>query len=601
MDDDLINLLKYSKIFSSLDDATRQQLATHFERVELTHDQVLFYQGDPSENIYLLYSGKLSAILTNAQGEAKVVGHIDPGETVGESGALINELRALTIKAVRASVLYKLPSSEFIECCHAHPEVMFATIHPIITRSRSLVQMLSAEKSSKHIAIVAATPGLPLEKFYATLQSYISSLPNLIAFSEYDPELSKPDMDAAALKDKLHELERSKHTTHKAVYLLHSYDSQLAKLCFKKSDVIYIVAHSHLPATLDPSLQEKLSQRAAHFKALPNLILVHAEGILTPRNTAQWLALAQFEMHHHVRINFNKDYQHLIRFIRGRAVGVVLSGGGTRGWAHLGAIKAIRESKIPIDMIGGTSVGAIVAACYAVNESYEDTYERFHQIIEKSRGSVSWRSITWPAISLFDAKVFTQSQIDVFQDILIEDLWLPYFCVSCNLASNTEEIHRRGILWEKTRASSAIPGIIPPMLLNGELHLDGGLLNNLPVDVMREYLGQRSRIIAVELNSYSPDQHKYNFPPILTFYQALLAKLGLSKDKYKFPRFVDTFMHSLFVGSLLKSRQNGMAANTIINLSLNKFRLLHSTPKQAEKLIQMGYESTIEQLHQMET
>ena len=146
------------------------------------------------------------------------------------------------------------------------------------------------------------------------------------------------------------------------------------------------------------------------------------------------------------------------------------------------------------------------------------------------------------------------------------------------------------------RASAAVPGIIPPMILDGELHLDGGLLNNLPVDIMREFLGDKARIIAIELNGSLEDKRKYIFPPILTLKETILMKLHLRPNPYKFPRFIDNFLRGLMIGSSAKTRQNGLAATLLINLTLNKFRLLHASMKQAEKLTEIGYHETLSRL-----
>ncbi|HSW69411.1 MAG TPA: patatin-like phospholipase family protein [Gammaproteobacteria bacterium] len=596
MEEDLINAIKANKIFSSLNDEGVQKVLAKFTRMELNQSETLFYQGDSSDNIYLLVSGKLSAALTNAAGETQMVGYIEAGEAVGESGALTTEPRALTVKALEHSVLYRLSSKDFIELCHQYPALMFATIHPVITRSRSLIQLLASEKIKRHIVIVPANKDISLEHFAEKLQGYLEHYPSVVLLSDYSPEFNNQKIAQEVLKEKIIDLEKHNKKSRKFLYLLKSYETPLAKIALRKANIIYITAYSNSVPRVDKILTERFHIHRINFKPEAALILLHTASAVMPHNSASWLAQMPFDTYHHVRMNVTKDYMRLLRFIRGKAVGVILSGGGTRGWAHLGAIKALREQKIPIDMIGGTSVGAIVAGCYAVHESYEDAYERFYKVIAASANSVSWRSITWPAISIFNAKNFTLSLMQVFEDIKIEDLWLPFFCISCNLANNNEEVHRKGLLWQKTRASSSIPGIIPPMVINNELHLDGGLLNNLPVDIARAFLGKKAKIIAVDLNSFVHDRHKYLFPPILTFKQALLAKLGFTLDNYHFPRFLDTFMRGIFMGSLLKSVQNGLAANILVNLDLNKFRLLQSNIKQADKLIQIGYESTLKQL-----
>lgn len=594
MDEELLKTIKANKIFASLDANACQELCNTFTKIELNSNDFLFRQGDRPDGFFLLLRGKLVALLTTAEGDIHTVGHIDAGDSLGETGALTGEARSLSIKAVSPATLYRLSNEQFINLCHQHPAIMFAAIHPIMMRSRELMEVLSVEKVNNHIILLPANRETSLAKFTEVLQHQLEDYPNLTLIAD------NPDWSQEELKQEITRLQKSKKKSHKFLYLLNAYDTPLAKMAFKKASHFYVVAEQTATPRFDNFILDKFT---AHNSTTPvdvNLILFHTQSTLMPHNTMHWLSKMPFRMYHHVRMNVAKDFSRLLRFLRGKAVGIVLSGGGTRGWAHLGALKAILDEDIPIDMIGGTSVGAMIAACYALYESYEDTYERFSKIALYSKHSISWRSLTWPAVSLFNAKNFTNSQIEVFGDRKIEDLWLPFFCVSCNLATSDEEIHRTGTLWQKTRASSSIPGLIPPMLLNNEIQLDGGLLNNLPVDIMRSFLGKKAKIIAIELNSFSMEQNKYDFPPILTFKQALLAKLGFSRESYRFPRFVDTFLRGLFIGSTAKSRQNSLAANILVSLELSNFRMLtYNNAKQIEKLIQLGYDDTLNQLRQV--
>lgn len=601
MDEKLLELLSTSRVFNALDEKAKRELLPHFTRVELAQSEILFYQGDPSAYVYLLAHGKLTAELTAISGDTRIVGHLEPGETVGELGALSGEPRSLTVKALKNSILLKLPAQNFIEICHRYPSVMYATVHPLIIRSKGLVQFISSEKSHKHIVLVPANKNISIKQFSEQLIAVMKVFSNTLILSDYDEMFHDKKLDSTILKEKIQQLTQGRKSLRRILYLLSSYDTSLAKYAFKKADKIYIIGDSQTTARLDHHVIDKIQSQRIHLQNDPELILLHPADSIVPKNTKEWLAVSSFTLHHQVRMNFEKDFQRLARFIRGKAVGLVLSGGGTRGWAHLGVIKALLETKMPIDIIGGTSVGALVAAAYALHESYAEAYEKFFNIIVASNHSVSWRSLTWPAVSLFNAKNFTESQLAVFKNQQIEDLWLPYFCISCNLSNSTEEVHKSGLLWEKTRASTSIPGIIPPMLINNELHLDGGLLNNLPVDVMRQLVGNKGKIIAVELNSFAPDKRKFNFPPILTFKTALFAKLGIGENQYKFPRFTDMFLRSLFLGSLHKSKQNSLGANIFISLNLSKFRLLLSNPKQADRLIEIGYRETLKLLHQVKS
>jgi len=598
MDSDLLHLLKTHKLFSSLDKNVLEKLLPKVIKIELNHGNTLFHQGSPSENVFILISGKLSALAADTNNQVKTVGHIEAGETVGELGALSSEPRSLTIKALRDSTLLQLPSKDFVELCYLHPAVMFATVRPIIERSQNLTHMLTSKELNKSIAIVPANNTILFDKFIEKLLFHATAYASLIIVSDFHPDFNDSNIELTALKDKIQKIERNKKRSQKIVYLLKSFETPLAKACLKKIDLLYLVADAQLNKTFNSAILDKIHSNQSHFTTNPVLILLHPADTCMPNNTAVWLQQTQFSMHHHIKIDATRHYQRLLRFIRGKAVGLVLGGGGTRGWAHLGALKALREQKIPIDMVGGSSVGAIIAACYAIQESFTDANKRFHTIIEASRGSISWKSLTWPYVSLFDAKKFTESLQQVFNDTKIEDLWLPYFCVSSNMATSTEAIHRDGLLWQKTRCSSSVPGLIPPMLIDGELHLDGGLLNNLPVDVMRQFLGKKGRITAVELNTALRDYRRYHFPPILTFKQIVLAKFGMIRETYKFPRFIDNFLRGLLIGSSVKTKQNGFAANFLINLNLSKFRLLHSSLKEAEKMTETGYQETMLRINQ---
>lgn len=598
MDINLTELLKSSRVFSSLGENAIAHLLTKFSHVECSQNDVLFYQGDPSDNVYVVASGKLAALLTLPSGEVKTVGYVLPGETVGELGAMVNEPRSLTIKALRDSHLLMLSTSNFIELCHQYPSVMFAALHPIITRSSNIMQILSSSKAHRHVVLVPANNKTPVAEFFKLLFAYAEKFSTLLMVSDDQPDFQEPGLTALQIKERIQARLLKKRPSAKILYMLSSNDTPLATVAFKKANAVYIIGEGDASAKIDQTVLDKIEARRLHLRSDPELILLHKEGTLAPKHTSRWLALTDFGLHHHVRMDNTKDFQRVLRFIRGKAVGLVLSGGGTRGWAHIGVIKALREAKIPIDIIGGTSAGAVAAACYALHQSPIDAYDKFYEIVTRSAKTISWFNITWPVISLFSAKNFTTAQQTVFGDKRIEDLWLPYFCVSCNLSKNREEVHRSGVLWEKIRASTSIPGLIPPMLIEEDIHLDGGLLNNLPVDVMREWVGHKGKIIAVELNSFVMQKHHYAFPPILTLKDVIFAKLGFNKSKYYFPRFLDTFLRGLFMSSTTKTRQNSLAANIFVNLDLRAYRFLDSNPKFASGLMEAGYKQTLKEIHE---
>lgn len=592
--EEIDTLLKSNPIFSSLDDASREQLISHIMVVELNENEILFHQGDPAKNIYLLARGILASIIVNALGETRILGQINEGEIVGEMGVLSNEPRSLSVKALTHATLLKINKDIFLDVAQQNPSILFAVMNPIISRSVGLLNMLAMEKKNKTIVILPANEETDFQNFSDALRKIAEKYPSTLFIPEDHPDFIDKNLSTEIIREKIREITDKNKPVHRICYLLHSHETTLAKVALKRAGAVYIVADANPSPKLFPRLRDIIDHSSI---PLPSLVLIHPQGTKRPEHSDKWLALANFKLLHHLRMENSKDFERLLRFIRGKAVGVVLSGGGTRGWAHIGAIKAIREARIPIDIIGGASVGALVAALYGLNQSWKEAYEKFQKLILDSRHSVSWRSFTWPIVSLFNASHFTKALKDIFGKTRMEELWLPYFCITSNMATNAEEVHQQGLLWEVIRASASIPGIMPPMLLKGELHFDGSILNTLPTDVMRNMIGQKGRLIAIELNTLSPDTHTYQFPPVLTLKDALLSKLKIRQ--YKFPSFIDIFMRSIFLNSRIKGKNNALLATMHVNLDLSQFKLLRSNLKEGETLMQMGYEETLKQIQRM--
>ena len=190
------------------------------------------------------------------------------------------------------------------------------------------------------------------------------------------------------------------------------------------------------------------------------------------------------------------DVKRLARFIAGSAVNVVLAGGGARGFAHIGVLKALQESGVPFDYVAGTSMGGIVAAGLALEWSIEEITERVRDAFVDNN---PLSDFTLPLIALFRGARVSALLRKHFGDVRIEDLPKPYFCVSADLTSGRDHVHRSGLLWRALRASVALPGILPPVTAEGgHLLVDGGVMNNLPVDVMAREA--RGPIIAVDVS-----------------------------------------------------------------------------------------------------
>ncbi|KAJ1916491.1 phosphatidylcholine and lysophosphatidylcholine phospholipase [Mycoemilia scoparia] len=184
------------------------------------------------------------------------------------------------------------------------------------------------------------------------------------------------------------------------------------------------------------------------------------------------------------------DFARLARRLCNRSVGVVMSGGGARGMALIGALRAFEEAGIPIDMVGGTSIGAFVSGLYARNADTVSIFGRAKSFAKDM--SQLWRmaiDVTWPTLAYTSGNEFNRAIWKIFKDTLIEDLWLPFFCMTTNITSSQAEVHTAGYLWKFVRASMSLSSFVPPICdSRGHLLMDGGYVDNLPVGVMQKVM-----------------------------------------------------------------------------------------------------------------
>ena len=579
MDIDFVTLLKNCKIFSSLNNNELKKLQRHLKKVTLRKNQILFHRGDIGNHLYVLVSGKLIACLT----PDNIIAEVHPGETTGEMGAMTHEPRSATVKAVEKSILLELSSIELKKLCQRYPAVLFEIMNNLLGRSRSFIEQLShSEKTPQYIAIIGANKKTSLQAFSKKIKAEIKRLKNIVMLIDTDNKITK-------LSNYLDKLEK-KHTT--IIFVINKYNSSLAKICFEKTNNIYVVGDADAP----PHISSYVLTTIKNINIKTSLILLHKNKDQLPKHSLKWLQLANFQLHHHLCLQYPQDIQRILRFMRGVPIGLVLGGGGLRCWAHYGAILALFKKNIPIDAIGGTSAGAIVAAYHAMFADFNYSITPLQELSEITRKSASVFKLTYPAASVFNSKSYTQKLQEIYGSAHIENLWLPAFFVGCNLSDGTQAIYTTGSLWRKIRSSTAVPAIFAPVVIRGKIHLDGGVINNLPVDIMKKILGLRSTVIAVELTHQKEDNTKYNFPPILTFWKTLLAKTGIAYKNYKFPPFVDTFLKSLLAGSATKQKQNSLDADILITPDLSSYRLLAVTLKQQPELIKIGYASAVKAL-----
>lgn len=309
------------------------------------------------------------------------------------------------------------------------------------------------------------------------------------------------------------------------------------KLCLSQAECTLVVAM----ASAEPTITQYEQQLYNLNPSSPvELVLLHKLDAKKPKHTNIWLSVRSWCPHHHIRCpqrvfirkrykiediynklyktcpNNDSDFSRLARYVSGNSIGLVLGGGGARGAAHLGVIKALREANIPIDMIGGVSIGAFMGALWA----QETDFTRVTQLARdwSVKMTSRWRQIvdlTYPTTAMFTGAGFNRTIHDAFGDRQIEDLWIPYFTVTTDLTSSAPRTHRHGSLWRYVRSSMSLSGYLPPLCdpIDGHLLLDGGYVNNLPADVMHNVMGAKT-ILAIDVGSQD-ETDLFNYGDVL--------------------------------------------------------------------------------------
>jgi predicted acylesterase/phospholipase RssA len=352
-----------------------------------------------------------------------------------------------------------------------------------------------------------------------------------------------------------------------------------ARRCLNQADVMLLIAHAidhPAPGPLETTLTQQDEGRTP-----VELVLLHEPNAGEIRGTARWLESRRVAKHHHVRIDHADDYDRVARFLTGRAVGVVLSGGGARGFAHIGVIKAIREHGWLIDEIGGASMGAIIAAQYATGRSVAEMIALNRREFADNRDF----DMTLPMAALNTAAATVRRMRRMFGDAQIEDLPVGYFCVSTNLSRARSIVHDHGPVWLWTRTSCSIPGLAPPVPYAGDLLVDGGVLNNLPADVMRERCN--GLVVGVDVTPGVDLQTTVESRPHMSGWPLLWERLTPSARVTAFPTIVDILSRTALVGSMRDAARMQAHCNIYLKPRVERFRM--SDFREIDALVDEGY------------
>lgn len=354
-----------------------------------------------------------------------------------------------------------------------------------------------------------------------------------------------------------------------------------ADYCLRQSDAILYIGSGENPPLQAPfKIKHNLSEE---------LVLLHPSDCRLPEKTAAWKAYFPNSRCHHIRYANKEDKERLTRILTGQAIGVVLGGGGARGFAHIGALKAFDELKIPIDMIGGTSMGSLVASARALGWSTKETIQIFREFFLKSGGLQEY---TFPFFSLIKGSKIKSALEDLTQETNIEDLWLSYFCVATNLTNAEKTLHQSGSLVKALLSSFAIPGVLPPVLENGNILVDGAFLDNLPIRPMRQRCS--GKVIALNVSPLEDESVQTSCASLPKPGETFLNKINPFSQEEIPPGIVSILMRATTIGSVHQLESLRKEVDLFIEPPISHFSLMDW--EKIDQIIEVGYHETLSKL-----
>jgi NTE family protein len=569
------------EVLGTDDPAALDDVAGLVDREDLESGQVLYRQGDPADAVHVLLRGRLRALAADAQGVSRVIGDIGRGETVGEMALVAGGTRTATVIAVRDSILLALRRDAVEEVLTRHPKLALSVARLSVERMRRALHQRRRAARARCVAV------LPHRRVRAP-EAFARSLCESLARAGSAALLEPSSAAGATPGETAGRLEAAEVAHDTLVLLADAAASPWTEACLRQADLVLLVAEAgDDPA---PGEVERLLPTPVSLSSAPErvLVLLHPEGAGLPERTAAWLDPRPGARHHHVRRNRPGDVDRLARFLSGRAVGLVLAGGGAPGLVHVGVVRALRERGVPIDAVCGTSIGSLLAA--GVARGWDDA-----ALVREAKAAFGrpdplgdWNLV--PVASLSKGKRMTGRIRARFAGADIEDLWLPFFCVSADLSTNQECIHRRGSLWRALRTSASIPGVLPPVVHGDHLHVDGSSVNNLPVGAMVDT--GVGRVIASDLDLRV--ERRLGYDEVPSSWAILRGRFLPWARRYPVPGMVSVVMKSTMLGGMQRAVLSRSEADLVLVPPVGKTGLLDWGA--FDRVAELGYRYASERL-----
>ncbi|KAL1741250.1 hypothetical protein HDZ31DRAFT_84948 [Schizophyllum fasciatum] len=523
------------------------QIDASLDWMQVNAGQIIWRPEDVSDCFYIVINGRLRAITETEKGDVSIVGEYGQGDAVGELDVITSSPRQNTLHAIRDTELIRMPQTLFNALSMRDPRTTQQILRKIALRvrdeaeggktsqSRPPMEVKSSNVNLKTICILPASRAVPIDIFARKLQTALEGIGASTVYLNQASVANRLGRHVFTRMGKLKAagwLADQEQRYRTVLYVADSpVNNSWTQTCIRQADCVMVVGMGD-DASIGEYERLLLSTKTTAKK---ELVLLHPDRSVVPGSTREWLKNRPW-IHQHIHVelpglvipitktahlpkdpdpiialkNFKdkvqselkkyrgsvgdprpqrlphvNDFSRLARRICGKSIGLVLGGGGARGISHLGLIRALEEYGIPVDHVGGTSIGAFIGGLYAREGDILSSAGRAKQF--SGRMGNIWRmlsDVTYPIVAYTTGHEFNRAIYKSFYDLHIEDMWLPFFCNTTNITTSGMDIHETGYAWRFIRGSMTLVGLLPPLCDNGNMHVDGGYVDNLPVSTM---------------------------------------------------------------------------------------------------------------------
>lgn len=410
-----VEAFSHAPLFREVGREALERLASDARAVTVRGGKYLFRSGDAADRLFVVQAGRLRVLVEDIHGP-RIVRELGPGDVLGELALLTGSARSASVQAVRDSALLSLEAGRFDALLADDPAFSRALVRELARQLQASGGLAAPSTRPSVFSVVPLSKDVDADRLAAALRR------ELTRFGRVDTLQGEEGADGHAAL-----LARAEAANDAVILVAGGTDAEWDAFCRRQADRTVLVASSDTPM-------------AGAATGCDLVLLAPQPG----GNTARWLDETEPAAHHLVyEAAYELGAARVARRIAGRSLGLVLSGGGARGFAHIGAIAVIEEAGYAVDRLGGCSMGALIAAMTALGLDADQIRDRCHEELVRKAPFNDW---TVPRVALIRSRKAGRMLERIFGELQIEELPRSLFTVSADLLSSRTVVHRRGPL-----------------------------------------------------------------------------------------------------------------------------------------------------------